>query len=136
MDKCPKECPKCGAPLRPAYERYYECGTTDIGAFRQSVACLERQVAALTAQLAEEQKYAAFGRKVLDDFIDGDFECDVDGGNIQDWALEFGLFRKELYDPKVHGHAGFEDFGEGDEVYLVNDGATLAASQAGGGDAD
>jgi hypothetical protein len=138
-------CPKCGAAQINEKHYTYACFSYPklaldgdkfvlTGELYQSGNCrtnvLRQQLAARDAELQEarerlderrDRRYAEFGLAVINEFLAHDCGCDISGADIQKWAVKCSLFRKERYDPKIHGHAGFEDFDEGDEVYLLND---------------
>jgi hypothetical protein len=45
--------------------------------------------------------------------------CDIDGGSVQDKAVELGLLVEELYDPVKHPNV--EDVEEGDGVFVFTE---------------
>jgi hypothetical protein len=45
--------------------------------------------------------------------------CDLDGGSVQDKAVELGLLIETLYDPKIH--LSDPEFEQGDRYYVFAD---------------
>lgn len=38
--------------------------------------------------------------------------CDLDGVDIQDKAVEFGIIKKVPYDPEIHGDSDYVEIGD------------------------
>ena len=57
-----------------------------------------------------------FGRMVMGEMWDG--ACEIDGADVQEWALIYGLIEEVAYDPQVHreGPADF-DVRPGDPIH-------------------
>ncbi len=68
-------------------------------------------------QRAREAALVCFSRRCLEGAWEG---YDIDGGDIQDWATEFGLLVKTQYDPEKHGPNEF-DLESGDDWYVFSD---------------
>jgi hypothetical protein len=58
--------------------------------------------------------------------------CNLDGGDIQDKALELGLVREEAYQSEKHGSLVSDSgyFEDGDSIYIVNEQTNVDAAIA------
>lgn len=64
-------------------------------------------------------KLAEFAQWVLtSSCFDG---CDLDGGDIQNMAVKFGLIVETQYDPEEHGEDTICDIAPGDPWYVFSD---------------
>ncbi len=88
--------------------------------YQQKIERLEAERDALAAKLAP---LAAFWRKVSDNVFDG-----CDSGDLQEWAVEAGLFERVLYDPEKHGEVEYAESGE--DTIFVHTQASKAALEA------
>lgn len=70
-----------------------------------------------TISLSAEAACLAFARWVIRECVfDG---RDLDGGDVQDKAVELGLLIEAKYDPAVHGE--IEDADPGDPIFVFSD---------------
>jgi hypothetical protein len=72
-------------------------------------------------------KIAKFAEWIL---REGPFSgCDIDGGDVQDKAVMFGLLTEVAYDPKIHGESEWDNE-PGDPWYVFSDEFKAAIKEA------
>ena len=96
----------------------------------------EDYAALLTALLKERDALAVDSIQLRQFFaycIESAFEgCNLDGGDIQEKALELGLVREESYQSEKHGSLVSDSgyFEDGDSIYIVNEQTNVDAATA------
>jgi len=64
-------------------------------------------------------KLAEFAQWVI---VNGSFEgCDIDGGSLQDKAIEYGILVQVPYDPEKHGRQYYGELDPGEPWYVFSD---------------
>ena len=99
-----------------AMERQVEIITTTTATMNDTIYSLEQKI---DEQIACISKLERFSYSCLRSYV---WDCELDGGDVQDWAVTAGLVKECAYDSKIHHNVtSTEDMEDGDTFFLIVD---------------